>query len=105
MCVGRVRVCFGVSLRVSESKGERPGRRGRTLKPDAGLGAMMTRWTPRTHGLRALLQSSHPFAARALVVKAHPDRKELLECKRVVIKVGTAVVSNPNGELVGPSAC
>jgi len=30
----------------------------------------------------------------------HPDRKALLDCKRVVLKVGTAVVSNPNGTLV-----
>lgn len=81
-------------------------RRERTLTGRGLWGrSMMTRWAPRAHGLRSLLQASQPGAARALAVKAHPDRKTLLECKRVVIKVGTAVVSNPNGELVRPSAC
>jgi glutamate 5-kinase len=31
--------------------------------------------------------------------EAHPDRKQLLGCKRVVIKVGTAVVSSSDGSL------
>lgn len=42
-------------------------------------------------------------AARALsgqaAAGAHPDRAALLDCKRVVLKVGTAVVSNSDGTL------
>ena len=72
---------------------------------------MVPRWAPPAGlGLlsRALLRAAEPRAARALSDKAaagpHPDREGLLACKRVVIKVGTAVVSNPNGTLVGPRA-
>jgi len=103
--------------RISEGKGRGwKARRQAQAHAETGRGlcgrSMMTRWASRAHGLRSrahglrsLLQASQPGAARALAVKAHPDRKALLECKRVVIKVGTAVVSNPNGELVGPSEC
>ncbi len=68
------------------------------LAPPAGVGLLS----------RALLRAVEPRAARALSGQAaagpHPDREGLLACKRVVIKVGTAVVSNPNGTLVGPRA-
>ena len=67
---------------------------------------MVPRWAP-TAGLgllsRALLRAAEPRAARALSDKAaagpHQDREGLLACKRVVIKVGTAVVSNADGTL------
>lgn len=40
------------------------------------------------------------FSGQAKPVTPHPDRVHLKECKRVVIKVGTAVVSSANGNLV-----
>jgi len=74
-------------------------RRERTQK----LMVTIRSWAaPPVHGLRSLVASVQQpklvrtFASAAVV---HPDRKRLLDCKRVVIKVGTAVVSNPNGTL------
>jgi len=51
--------------------------------------------------VRSLVAIVQPSLARnfASSAVAHADRKPLLDCKRVVIKVGTAVVSNPNGTL------
>jgi hypothetical protein len=51
----------------------------------------------------ALVQPSSArfFSGTAKPAAPHPDRVHLKECKRVVIKVGTAVVSNANGTLVG----
>ena len=64
---------------------------------------MMSRWSaPNVHSVRSLVAIVQPSLARnfASAAVAHADRKPLLDCKRVVIKVGTAVVSTPNGTLV-----
>ena len=65
----------------------------------------MARWAVEApRGARWVAATSHTRFVRAFsgggTTTPHPDRKALLDCKRVVLKVGTAVVSNPNGTLV-----
>ena len=64
---------------------------------------MSMRWWLSNAGLVAKVRqrSARFFSSRAAKVPdgAHPDRRHLLHSNRVVIKVGTAVVSNPNGTL------